>query len=848
MELIKEKWQSWRKVALYAALSISIIIGLLILLRLTLGVNFILGEEIVIRLEPEQTSLLLHHGERKNVTILFSAQSPVFCKARCSYVFLDKSKRMELDSENLTLLLGQKIERTYTLLASRTGRGQDIYSFEARCQNERTFLCPSSQKTTFRSSPIILNYDLSDEEKILKQQSQEELLLILKLANEADGRLKAQSLRLSALDRIKKEDLSIRLIEWEDNLSKQVLKIEGLRTLWANEEYRKLSDGLDEDLEASLAILDQGTASLASQISQRIKAHNSIASSLEEHVEEAGALIPLYALSRDKDEPGIAASILAYFHDANQTAEDLRALEFDDYQMMENKTRRLDAELESIGNQSLMLRSSERARSEYLIASEYDYLCALQSEFNGTRQGCDAEGTMESVHAEYRAEIGKGIEWSMVPQGMCGDFEQLENDMEEARNKAVLQIVDRNISFSGSLEFKDEAKAYAMQLRHSLQEQYLESLALINDSLFSGIIPIPSLQNSSQETNISLVKAAYLLSRLEPSDESADHFSSRCDRAPIPILLSKEGLDEVNESENDSAVSSIITSLSDNPAICCIFGECAPCCIDASCSSIEESFPVIFLHGHALTSSSSPSYSLDAFNLIQNELEAQGYLNAGIVTPTTVSGVKGEWGLSGRPISVKASYYLDAYREGKGYVLVPAKSENIDTYALRLRDIIEVVKIQTGKDRVNIVAHSMGGLVARRYLQIFGDNDVNKLIMIATPDHGIAGKVNEYCPLFGEKKECLDMQKGSLFLNRLNDPQKQPKSVRMYTVAGIGCDPGNDQGDGVVSWQSVHLDEAYQYNISGLCEGFLGEQLHTELLDISEYPMTMEIIRLILEG
>ncbi|MBI4175977.1 MAG: alpha/beta fold hydrolase, partial [Candidatus Aenigmarchaeota archaeon] len=145
-----------------------------------------------------------------------------------------------------------------------------------------------------------------------------------------------------------------------------------------------------------------------------------------------------------------------------------------------------------------------------------------------------------------------------------------------------------------------------------------------------------------------------------------------------------------------------------------------------------------------------------------------------MVTPTTSSDgtVAGEWGLSGKPVSIRASYYLDAYLEGKQYIIVPTKSETIDTYSLRLRDVISVVKERTGKQKVNIVAHSMGGLVARRYIQIFGDKDVNKLIMLATPNYGLAGRASDFCPLFGEQKECQDMQRDSLFLNRLNDPSR----------------------------------------------------------------------------
>ncbi len=111
-QIEKKEWNR-KKVVLYTGLALGIIIALLILLRLTLGVNFLLGEEIVIHLDSPQTSLVLHHGEQKNITIGFFVESPAFCRAKCSYSFIDKSKQIELDSANLTLLLGQNVERTY---------------------------------------------------------------------------------------------------------------------------------------------------------------------------------------------------------------------------------------------------------------------------------------------------------------------------------------------------------------------------------------------------------------------------------------------------------------------------------------------------------------------------------------------------------------------------------------------------------------------------------------------------------------------------------------------------------------------------------------------------------------
>jgi len=61
---------------------------------------------------------------------------------------------------------------------------------------------------------------------------------------------------------------------------------------------------------------------------------------------------------------------------------------------------------------------------------------------------------------------------------------------------------------------------------------------------------------------------------------------------------------------------------------------------------------------------------------------------------------------------------------------------DIEWFAEQLDARIEQVRAATGSERVVLVAHSMGGLVARTYLRRFGAQRVAKLITIGTPHHG----------------------------------------------------------------------------------------------------------------
>jgi triacylglycerol esterase/lipase EstA (alpha/beta hydrolase family) len=61
---------------------------------------------------------------------------------------------------------------------------------------------------------------------------------------------------------------------------------------------------------------------------------------------------------------------------------------------------------------------------------------------------------------------------------------------------------------------------------------------------------------------------------------------------------------------------------------------------------------------------------------------------------------------------------------------------DIEWFAEQLHTRIEEIRAATGAERVVLVAHSMGGLVARAYLRRFGAAHTAKLITIGAPHHG----------------------------------------------------------------------------------------------------------------
>jgi triacylglycerol esterase/lipase EstA (alpha/beta hydrolase family) len=67
--------------------------------------------------------------------------------------------------------------------------------------------------------------------------------------------------------------------------------------------------------------------------------------------------------------------------------------------------------------------------------------------------------------------------------------------------------------------------------------------------------------------------------------------------------------------------------------------------------------------------------------------------------------------------------------------LAPAAA-GIDDYAPLVERAVEALRGATGAPRVAIVAHSMGGLVARAWMRAYGTGRVARLITLGTPHHG----------------------------------------------------------------------------------------------------------------
>lgn len=77
------------------------------------------------------------------------------------------------------------------------------------------------------------------------------------------------------------------------------------------------------------------------------------------------------------------------------------------------------------------------------------------------------------------------------------------------------------------------------------------------------------------------------------------------------------------------------------------------------------------------------------------------------------------------------------YQENKNLFFFPYDWRlDLNTTKDLLKQKIDEVKAQTGAQKVNIIAHSMGGLLVKDYLNSYGKENVDKLIFVGTPHLG----------------------------------------------------------------------------------------------------------------
>ena len=847
----------WKK----KSVLIPVIILIVILLatygvRLLVKLDFALDKGLIVDLKPNEKSISLKYGQKENVEFNAAISNPFSCTALCDYEFIDRSRNLAVDSGNARLKPRQSLMKEYEIAVNRLGKGQGLYNFQITCRNEVTFFCPAAEGSeVLRSSLLIVNYEMTDVQKELKLILKQNVTMLLERLSKADSYIQGVNQKMFDLSQTANlGNLSQKKISINSRLDDIIVSVENLKAIWSAEDYEKLSRMFNESFFGEIADLSKEAEEFDRGINGTIKSHNAaVGMALEFSLN--------YENMKKLSQTDILAGRSKFFEGLNESAErfnsiiiSLKDREFESYESVKSAIEKLleqqQFKIEIANNLSLPI----ALKGMRLYNSEKDLLCLLSN----CTSAVSVEKTIKFADEKYSK---KELADSKAISGICSDLEGIKQEISLIKNNSINKTSGLDMVFPDTDEFRDYAMRRLGNITTARDNAYANSLeetkkanktnpfvvdayySLMPSKKVSSFIP----NNDFEALNMTL----YHYTNLDYSDEIDEFINGTCIKigAQNPALLNLYFYDYPFAPENltYNIKSQIGTLLSDNPPVCCVFGDCKPCCNDDTCRNDPKTFPIILLHGHSVLKDNSVEYSLDAYNKIQHKLQEDGYINAGILSLYSLQdGIEeGKWGLSGKPVAVKVSYYYDSFKKGEEYIVVPTKSETIDTYSVRLKELVEAVKKLTGKPKVNIIANSMGGLVARRYIQIFGDDSVHKLIMTGTPNKGVVGDVRDLCPLLGENLECRDMQENSLFLNVLNDPNRQPSNVKMSIIAGSGCEMSGKDGDGIVLLDNALIPNAKQFIVKGKCE--FGKYFHTEMLNVDKYPEVYKNIKEILQ-
>lgn len=129
--------------------------------------------------------------------------------------------------------------------------------------------------------------------------------------------------------------------------------------------------------------------------------------------------------------------------------------------------------------------------------------------------------------------------------------------------------------------------------------------------------------------------------------------------------------------------------------------------------------------------------------------------------------------------------------------------KDVESLTERLAKKVDELRHATGIDRVHLVGHSMGGIIARNYLQIRGGaQKVDRCVLLASPNVGSKLAPFALTPL---GKLLLP---GSEFLRRLATAPLPP-GVRLTAVA-------NRHDNMVLPFESARLDGAHNVELAGM--------------------------------
>lgn len=732
--------------------------------------NLMIKEDIILDIEENYESVWLKYGEFYEFKTKAEINNYWLCTAICEQEIMDIHSGKQLLNETFYVTNNKKKTTTIEIYPHK-GYGQSIYQYEIRCQNIPSNRCPASNNTYARKNTLIVNHEPNDlQKKIIKQS--------IYLFDNISYNIAYSELNIdNATNILYNVD-----VNFGENMKKEVERYSGILKYlndaeeeiflqWKNDEYEKAHENINDTYDISNELFIN-TSGLLENIRRTLDMHNEITSIHRRNLEKASNIKEML-----RYYPG---NINEFKNDAMTS---LELVNINNIQI--NRLEDYDALLREVILEEFNInRTIDIFNTKTVNTKDYYVDIYLADRLSCLITGCN------------HTDINYNLTGLDDAKNRCALYQNIMPNFINAKNITSQNRNNYNESLSS---IDDEEKKYIIYLLNEM----ISNDTVINAKIKYYISVInTSVINTTQADEYSFVpiNSKYYSLDFSLINDSLKNIASYCERPENnfsfdEFMIYEQTLPEFNRPLDIKKISQPIQK-------CCFFGKCRQC-------GTDKKNPVVLLHGHSFNQKNSAYQSTDIFNLLESRLVSEGYVSLGIWKPYSE-----HKNVIQENVIFKPTYYITTYIDALGTNTIQSNDESIEEYAKRLKDIIDNIKLITGSDKVDVVAHSMGGLVARRYIQEYGPDNIDNLILIGTPNNGITDRVYNVCKIFGNEKECDEMHQGSEFMKSLNKSYPMPNT---YLIIGKGCYMQGKDGDGVVTIDSSKLEKYKTYYIEGNC-------------------------------
>lgn len=261
--------------------------------------------------------------------------------------------------------------------------------------------------------------------------------------------------------------------------------------------------------------------------------------------------------------------------------------------------------------------------------------------------------------------------------------------------------------------------------------------------------------------------------------------------------------------------------------------------------------PVIFVHGFCS--------SAETWNDTLPQLSTRRY---GTEAPRVYESASGKAGVRSTVAFGTTTFRIDFSDLSGGFELLAVANVPTVRKAGELKVVIDAIKRFTGAPRVIVVAHSLGGLAARAYIQGIGHSrtgatipyagDIAALIMISTPNQGsvlanLSGFPEANACTLADTANLRDLQPESALIGDLNR-QPWPAGTAAHSIVSNNA---RRDSDDVVTTTSQDLIALPQYEFlvdakrwlqTFQRDGVLHLRVHNEAVTVSLFTGLIEDI------